>query len=186
MKAKDMRKGTIILYKGAPHKVLTAEHRTPGNLRAFVQVVMRNVLNGVQSETRFSTTEDISEADVYTFNATFTYADGGMYFFMHTTNFEEIKISEELLGDGKYYLQDGMEVQILTYNNEPVGVTLPKSVVLTIADTEPELRGATASNSPKPATTDTGLTLNVPPFIKIGEKIVVDTTEGRYVSRADG
>lgn len=185
MKAKDIRRGAIVLYKDAPHRVLSFEHRTPGNLRAFVQVTMRNLLSGAQSDTRFSSTEDIPEADVFTSRATFTYADGGTYFFMNTSNYEEVPISGELLGDGKFYLQDGMEVDILSYNNEPIGITLPKTVVLTVSETEPELRGATASNSPKPATTDTGLTLSVPPFIKVGERIVVDTEEGRYISRAD-
>jgi len=185
MKAKDIRKGAIILFKNSPHRVMEFEHRTPGNLRAFVQATLRNLLTGSQAETRFSSTEDIPEADVYNFKANFTYADGGSYYFMNASNYEEVVISGDLLGDGKYYLQDGMSVEVLVYNNEPVGVTLPKSVVLTVVDTEPELRGATASNSPKPAKTDTGLQLSVPTFIKIGEKIVVDTTEGKYLSRAD-
>ena len=185
MKAKDIRKGAILMYKDAPHRVMEFEHRTPGNLRAFVQVTFRNVITGSQAETRFSSTEDIPEADVYNFKATFTYADGGTYYFMNSSSYEEVAISEALLGDGKLYLQDGMAVDVMTFNNEPVGVTLPKSVVLTVKDTEPELKGATASNSPKPAVTDTGLRLNVPPFIKIGEKILVDTAEGRFISRAD-
>jgi elongation factor P len=185
MKAKDLRRGSIIMYKDAPHRVLSFEHRTPGNLRAFVQVTLRNVRSGIQCDTRFSSTEDIPEADVFTHRASFLYGDGGNYFFMNTENYEETPISEELLGDGKYYLQDGMIVDIVTYEGNPIGITLPKTVVLTVAETEPELRGATASNSPKPAKTDTGLALTVPPFIKTGDRINVDTTEGVYLSRAD-
>ncbi len=185
MKAKEIRKGAILLFKGAPHKVMEFEHRTPGNLRAFVQVTMRSVITGVQCDTRFSSTEDIPEADVYTSRATFTYETGGIYYFMNSESYEEIAISGELLGNGKLYLQDGMEVDVLTYNSEPVGVTLPKTVTLTVADTEPEIRGSTASNSPKPAKMNTGLTITVPAFVKVGEKIVVDTEEGRYVSRAE-
>ncbi|MCB0310080.1 MAG: elongation factor P [Bdellovibrionales bacterium] len=185
MKAKDIRKGAILMYKDAPHRVMNFEHRTPGNLRAFVQVTMRNLKSGAQSDTRFSSTEDIPEADVFSYKATFTYADGETYYFMNTTSYEQVPISLELLGDGRFYLQDGMEVDILEFNGNPIGITLPKTVVLTVAETEPELKGATASNSPKPATTETGLTVSVPPFIKVGERIIVDTEEARYVSRAE-
>ena len=175
----------MLLFKDAPHRVMDFEHRTPGNLRAFVQVTMRNVITGVQCDTRFSSTEDIPEADVFTFRATFTYENGGVYTFMNSTNYEEVAISGELLGNGKLYLQDGMEVDILTYNEEPVGITLPKTVTLTVVETEPEIRGSTASNSPKPAKMDTGLMITVPAFVKVGERIVVDTEEGRYMSRAE-
>lgn len=185
MKAKDIRKGSIVMFKDAPHKVMDFTHRTPGNLRAFVQATLRNLISGLSTETRFSSTEDIPEADVYTFKASYMYSDGGNFVFMNSSNYEEVPISSEILGDGKYYLHDGMVVDVLTFNEQPIGITMPKTVVLTIKDTEPELRGATASNSPKPATTDTGLQLTVPPFVKIGEKIIVDTEEGRYVSRAE-
>ena len=185
MRAKDLRRGSVVLYKGAPHKVLDFEHRTPGNLHAFVQATLRNIITGIQSNTKFSSTEDLEEADVFTSHATYLYADAHHYVFMNSESYEEVHISGEVLGDGKYYLQDGMTVDLLTYNGSPVGVTLPKTVVLTVTDTEPELRGATASNSPKPATTDTGLSLNVPPFIKQGDRINVDTTEGKYLSRAE-
>jgi elongation factor P len=90
-----------------------------------------------------------------------------------------------VLGDGKYFLQDQMAVEITTFNGEPIGINLPQTVVLTVVETEPELRGATASNSPKPATTDTGLTVSVPPFIKVGDKILVNTAESKYLSRAE-
>ncbi len=185
MKAKDIRKGSIVMFKDAPHRVMDFAHRTPGNLRAFVQATLRNLISGLQTETRFSSTEDIPEADVFSIKASYMYADGGSFFFMDSSNYEEVTISAEILGDGKYNLHDGMAVDILTFNEQPIGITLPKTVVLTIKDTEPELRGATASNSPKPAVTDTGLQLTVPPFLKIGEKIIVDTEEGRYVSRAE-
>lgn len=185
MKAKDIRKGKIVIYKGAPHSVMDFQHRTPGNLRAFVQAKLRNILNGVQTETRFSSTEDLEEADVYSFKATYLYHDASGYHFMNTENYEEVVISDELVGDGAYYLMDGMEVGVNTYNEQPIAVDFPKTVVLTVADTQPELRGATASNSPKPATTNTGLTISVPTFVKVGDKVIVDTVEGVYLSRSD-
>lgn len=185
MKAKDIRKGKVIMYKEAPHRVLDFQHRTPGNLRAFVQATLRNVISGVQCDTRFSSTEDLEEAEIYSFKATYLYADGNGYHFMNSQNYEETTLTDELISDNKYYLQDNMTVEISTFNEQPIGVVLPKTVTLTVVDTEPEMRGATASNSPKPATLDTGLVVSVPPFVKIGEKVVVDTEQGAYLSRAE-
>lgn len=185
MKGNDIRKGKVIIFKGAPHQVLDFQHRTPGNLRAFVQATLRNILNGSQCETRFSSTEEIELADFLTFDATYTFHDSVGYHFMHSDTYEEVILSEELVGDNKYYLQDNMPVRIATLENQPIGVTLPKTTILTIVDTMPELKGATVTNSPKPATTDSGLQLNVPNFIKVGEKIVVDTETGAYLSRSN-
>lgn len=185
MKANALRKGNVVVYNGSPYKVLEFFHNTPGKGQAVVQTKLRNLLNGSQTEVRFNSTEEVKEADVFTFKATFLYKDGEGYHFMNSDTYEQMPISADVLSDSVYYIQDQMAVTITSYNGEPIGVELPSTVVLTVEDTEPELRGATASNSPKPATTDTGLQLNVPPFIKIGEKIVVNTEKGEYVSRAD-
>lgn len=185
MKAKDIRKGSIILYNNTPYRVMDFHHHTPGNLRAMVQTKLRNILNGTQTEVRFSSTEELPEADVFTFNANFMYSDTDGFHFMNLSSYDQLCLNPEVVGDAAYYLQDQMQVEICTYNEEPISVKLPKTTVLEIADTEPELKGATASNSPKPATTDTGLNLTVPAFVKIGDKIVVDTEEGKYLSRAE-
>ncbi len=185
MKASDVRKGTVIMHNGVPHRIMEFRHHTPGNLRAMVQTKMRNLMSGNQTEVRFSSTEELEEADVMTAQATYLYSDNDGLHFMFKESYEEITISREVLGDGAYYLQDQMEVDITTFEGNPIGVNLPQTVVLTIVDTAPELRGATASNSPKPAKTDTGLTLNVPPFVNVGDKIVVSTEEGQYISRAE-
>lgn len=185
MKAKDIRKGKVIDYKGAPHAVMEFQHRTPGNLRAFVQVRLRNIMTGNQCEDRFSSTEDIPEADVFSFNATFLYSDDDGYHFMNAETYDQVALNKELVGDNAYYLQDGMVVQMATYNDIPISIDIPKTVILTIIETQPEIKGATASNSPKPATTDTGLNLNVPGFMKVGDKVVVDTETGAYLSRAE-
>lgn len=184
MKAKDIRKGTVVLFKDAPHTVLEFQHRTPGNLRAFVQAKLINVLTGIVSETRFISTEDLQVADVFQYPANYLYKDNTGYHFMNNETYEEILLTAEILGDLSLYLQDGMTVQVSYYDEMPIGVVIPKNVTLTVVDTQPELKGATASNSPKPATLDTGLVVNVPAFIKIGEKIIVDTEEGKYISRA--
>lgn len=185
MKANEIRRGVVLMYNKVPHRVIEFHHHTPGNLRAMVQTKLRNLLTGNQTEVRFSSTEEIERADVDSFAATYLYADDVGYHFMNSGNYEEVTVSEELMGDSKFYLQDQMTVQVTTYQGGPIGIELPESVVLTVAETEPELRGATASNSPKPAKTDTGLALSVPPFVKIGDRIVVNTTQGSYVSRAD-
>jgi elongation factor P len=160
-------------------------HNTPGKGQAVVQTKLRNLLSGSQTEARFNSTEEVAEADVYVYKATYLYSDADGYHFMNSDNYEQIAIQEDILGTDVMYLQDQMPVDIMNYNDAPIGVTLPSTVVLTITETEPELKGATASNSPKPATTDTGLNLTVPPFIKEGEKVIVNTSDGTYMSRAD-
>ncbi|MDZ4786318.1 MAG: elongation factor P [bacterium] len=185
MKANDIRRGSVIMHNGIPHRVMDFHHHTPGNLRAKVQTKLRNLISGTQTEIRFSSTEDVEEADVSTMAATYLYADGSGYHFMYSETYEEVTISSDLLGDGKYFLQDQMAVEVTTFNDNPIGVKLPQTVTLTVAETEPELRGATASNSPKPAKTDTGLQVTVPAFVKVGDRIVVNTEESKYLSRAD-
>ena len=173
------------MHNNAPYRVMEFHHHTPGNLRAMVQTKLRNVLNGSQTEVRYSSTEDLEGADLFTFNASFLYSDSEGYHFMNLETYDQLALSKEVVGDGIYYLREEMQVEISTFNEAPIAVKLPKSTILTIAETEPEFKGATASNSPKPAKTDTGLQLSVPPFVKVGDKVVVDTEEGRYTSRAD-
>jgi elongation factor P len=159
-------------------------HHTPGNLRAMVHMKLRNLMSGAQVEHRFSSTEEIETADVFSQPATFLYADGNGYHFMNSETYEEVAISDEMIADGRYYIQEGMQVQLSIYEENPIGIQLPQTVTLTIADTEPGLKGATASNSPKPARTDTGLQLSVPPFVNIGDQVIVNTETGEYLSRA--
>jgi elongation factor P len=185
MKAKDVRKGSFIMHKNEPYRVMDFHHHTPGNLRAMVQTKLRNLINGNQTEVRFSSTEDIPEADVYRFDASYLYGDSEGYHFMNTQTFEEVTISDDLISDGKYYLQDGMVLQLLTFNGNPIGVTLPDKVTVTIVETEPSIKGATVTNVQKPAKIETGLSIQVPGFIKTGDRIIVSTEDGRYLSRAD-
>lgn len=185
MKGNDISRGSVIMYNGQPYKVMEFRHHTPGNKRALVQTKLRNLLSGNQTEVRFSATEEIEEADVFFTKATYLYGDNSGYHFMRAETYEEFTIEAETLGDSVYYLQDQMEVDVTEYQGQAIGIVVPPSVILTVVETEPELKAATASNSPKPAKTDTGLTLSVPPFVKEGDRIVVNTVEGSYIKRAD-
>ena len=184
MKAKDMRKGTVLVLKGQLYSVMDFHHHTPGNLRAMVQCKLRNLQNGTQTEQRFSSTEDLETADVFQQKGTFLYSDNNGYHFMNGETFEEVAITEEMLGEGRFFLKEGMEVQLSMHEENPIGIQLPMTVNLVITDTEPGIKGATATNSPKPARTETGLQLNVPQFINIGDEIIVKTDTGEYLSRA--
>lgn len=185
MKAKDVRKGKIVIYQNEPCRVMDFQHRTPGNLRAFVQVKLKSLSKGVVYETRFSSFEDLPEPDVFTFKAQFLYKDDLGYHFMNVANYEQTSLSSDLVGDAEAYLIDGLMVDIMTIDEKPFGIQMPKTVELEVVDCPPEIKGASATNSPKPALTNTGITVNVPPFIQVGEKIVVNTEDGSYLGRAE-
>jgi elongation factor P len=184
MKAKDVRRGTVVVLKNNLYSVMDFHHHTPGNLRAMVHMKLRNLNTGTQMEQRFSSTEDIDTADVFNQSATFLYADQNGYHFMNSETYEQVAITPEMIGDGRYYVQEGMQVQLSMYEENPIGIQLPQTVTLTITETEPGLKGATQTNSPKPAKTETGLQLNVPQFVNIGDKVIINTETGEYQSRA--
>ncbi|MDD4279671.1 MAG: elongation factor P [Candidatus Sumerlaeales bacterium] len=184
MNANDIRKGNVLLYKGEPHFVMDFEHRTPGNLRAFVQVRMRNLKTGNSFETRFSSTENVERVVIEYLDMEFLYKDEDFYHFMNIENYEQVQLNEDALGDATKYMTEGIKVQIGFYEHEPISIELPAVIELEVVETEPELRGSTASNSPKPAKLSNGVTLMVPPFIKNGEKIRVNPREDKYLERA--
>lgn len=183
MNASEIRKGIVIIYNGAPHRVLEFQHRTPGNLRAFVQARIRNLISGLATEVRFSSTESIERVTLEQHTMQYLYKEGGQYHFMNTETYEQIELDAEALGDNVYYLVDNTEIEVETYEGKPIGITPAPIIVLTVVETQPEMRGATASNSPKPATLETGLVVTVPPFVKQGEKIRIDTSTGQYLER---
>ncbi len=184
MQANDIRRGMLIMYNGAPHRVLEFRHRTPGNLRAFVQAKLRNIKNGSSTEVRFSSTENIERAAVEGHEMEYLYSDGDMHHFMNTETYDQIGLDEETLGDATGYLVPGTKIKVEFFDGSPIGVELPPSVELTVVETQPELKGATASDSPKPAKLETGVTVQVPPFIKEGDRIRVDPNKGVYLERA--
>jgi elongation factor P len=184
MQANDIRKGMIILYNGAPHRVLDFQHRTPGNLRAFVQAKLRNIKSGSSTEVRFSSTENIERAALDEHEMEYLYSDGESHHFMNTETYDQIALDADTLGDAVSYLVPGTKIQVEFFEAQPIGVELPPAVELTVVETQPEMKGATASNSQKPAKLETGVTVQVPPFIKEGDRIRVDPSKGVYLERA--
>lgn len=183
MNANDIRKGNVILYNGEPHQVMDFQHRTPGNLRAFVQARLRNLKNGNAYEVRFSSTENIDRATLEHHDMEFMYQDDTLYHFMNTDNYEQVAINETSLGDAAKYMSPGLRVQISFYETEPISVELPPTIELEVVETEPELRGSTASNSPKPAKLENGVSVMVPPFVKVGDRIRINPSEDKYLER---
>lgn len=184
MNASQIRRGMIILYNGQPHRVLEFQHRTPGNLRAFVQARLRSVTTGISTEARFSSTENVERAVLEQHEMEYLYADGDMHYFMNTETFEQTPLTAEMLGDALEFLLPGTKIEVDYYNGQPIGVELPSSVELEVIETEPEIKGATASASYKPAKLETGVVVQVPPFIKLGDRIRVNPGEGTYIERA--
>lgn len=184
MNANQIRRGNIIIFNGEPHRVLDFQHRTPGNLRAFVQAKLRNIKTGASTETRFSATETVERATLEQHDMEYLYSDGDLYHFMNTETYEQIGLGEEHLGDAVGFLIEGGKIQVEFFDGTPIGIELPPVIEMTVVETEPELKGATASNSNKPAKLNTGVTIMVPPFIKEGDIVRVDPNEGRYIERA--
>src|SRR5205807_3871248 len=182
--ATQMRPGMIIKHNNDLHAVFSVEHRTPGNLRAFIQAKLRNLRTGAMFEHRFRSADAIDRINVDEVAMEYLYADGTDYYFMNTENFEQLHLTRDTLGDAVDYLIPNLQIKVEFYDGKAVGVELPQTVDLTVVETEPGLKSATASSVTKPAKTETGLVVQVPPFINEGEVIRVDTAEGAYLSRA--
>ena len=182
--ATQMRPGMIIKHNNDLHSVFSVEHRTPGNLRAFIQAKLRNLRTGAMFEHRFRSADAIDRINVDEEQMEYLYADGTDYYFMNTENYEQLHLTRDTLGDAVDYLIPNLQIKVEFYDGKAVGVELPQTVDLTVVETEPGLKSATASSVTKPAKTETGLIVQVPPFINEGEKIRVDTAEGTYLSRA--
>ena len=182
--ATQMRPGMVIKHNNELHAVFSVEHRTPGNLRAFIQAKLRNLRTGAMFEHRFRSPDPIDRVIVDEIPMEFLYADGDDYYFMNTENFEQTHLRRDTLGDAVEYLTANLQIKVEFYDGKAVGIELPQTVDLKVVETEPGLKSATASSVTKPAKTETGLIVQVPPFIGEGEKIRVDTSEGTYLSRA--
>jgi elongation factor P len=182
--ATQLRPGMIIKHNNDLHSVFSVEHRTPGNLRAFIQAKLRNLRTGAMFEHRFRSPDPIEKINVDEVEMEYLYNDGDSYFFMDTSNYEQTHLTKEILGDAVDYLIPNLQIKVEFFDGKAVGIELPQTVELTVIETEPGLKSATASSVTKPAKTETGLIVQVPPFINEGEKIKVDTSEGAYLSRA--
>ncbi len=184
MQANDLRPGMVIKHNNELFSIHKAEHRTPGNLRAFVQARMRNLRSGALIDYRFRSTDDVERAVLDETEMQFLYSDGDSYHFMNTSNYEQIHLHKTVVGDRAQYLVPDVMIKVEYYEGQPVDIQLPATVDLKVMETAPGIKGGSATNVMKPAKLETGLVVQVPPFINAGEAIRVDTAEGTYLERA--
>jgi elongation factor P len=184
MKANEMRKGMVLRVDGTVFKVLEATHRTPGNLRAFVQAKMRNVISGIQSEQRFRSEDDIERVYIDTKQMQYLYHDNEGYHFMDTESYDQVALRDDVLGDTMSFVVPESMVTMDWFEGNPIGVEVPSSVDLKVVETAPGIKGATASAQKKPAKLETGLSVQVPSFINEGERVRISTEDGSYLGRS--
>ena len=182
--ATQLRPGMVIKFNNDLFSVFSMTHRTPGNLRGFVQVQMRNLRTAPMIEHRFSSEDRVEKAKLEEQEMEYLYDDGEYFYFMNIENYEQMHLTKDLLGDATKYLIPQLNVTVEFYEGKPISVELPATVDMTVVETEPGFKGATVSNVTKPAKLETGLVVQVPPFITEGEKIRVNTAEGTYQERA--
>jgi len=182
--ANDLRRGMAINYNGDIAVVLDSQHRTPGNLRAFVQATIRSIRTGKSSDVRFSSTEKIEVIPLMTKKMEFSYKDGEDFVFSDPETYETVNLTAQLVGDASNYLVENAQVTATFVEDKAVSIELPSSVVLTVTDAPEGIRGDSANNVQKPVTMETGIIVQAPLFIKTGEKLKIDTRTGKYMERA--
>src|SRR5688572_28759663 len=182
--ANDIRRGMAINHNGDVAVVLDTQHRTPGNLRAFVQMTLRSIRTGKTSDVRFSSTERVDVIPMVTRKMEYSYKDGDDYVFSDPETYETVTLTPELIGDSKNYLTENALVTVVFVEDKVVQLEVPSSVVLTVTDAPEGIRGVSANNVQKAVTLETGIPMQAPLFIKTGEKIKVDTRTGKYMERA--
>ena len=180
----SIRPGYVIVQNKELYRVMKAEHRTPGNKRAFMQAKLRSLKDGTQMEVKFRADEEVERATLEQSEMEYLYEDPTTgYCFMNSETYEQIFIEPDIIGDGKAYLLPNCKVTVEFHEGRPIGVEFPETVDLRVTDTEPQLKGATVSGSGKPATLETGLVVTVPQFVDIGEVVRVSTSTGAYLER---
>jgi elongation factor P len=184
LQATRLRKGNLIKIGNDLFRILEVHHLTPGNKRGFIQARMRNIRTSTLLDQKFRAEEDLERAVLDEREMQYLYNDGDHYYFMDTSSFEQIHISQEALGDSRHYLVPEALIRVEFYNDDPVGIELPQTVDLKVTETVPGIKGATASAQLKPATLETGLVVQVPPFVNEGDRIRVSTETGEYQARA--
>jgi len=181
--ATQIKRGMAIKLNGELYRVFSFQHITPGNWRGMVQTKLKSVKSGSIIEHRFRSEDRVEQAYMETHEVEYLYSDGSDYYFMNTESFEQFHLPADLLEDAIPYMIPNIKLQVEFYEGKAIGVELPASVELRVVATEPSLRGATVSNVNKPATLETGVVIQVPPFVNEGELIRVDTSEGKYMER---
>lgn len=173
----------IIVYEGELYRVTSINHLTPGNKRGFMQTKMKNLKTGVGTERKFRSEDRLEQATLETRMMQYLYNEGERHTFMDTKNYEQISLGAEEIGELLSYLLPNHVVEIEFFEGRPVGISPPSTVDLEVVETEPSLKGATASASYKPAKLETGITIQVPPFVQVGDRVRVDPSEGKYLER---
>jgi len=181
----EIRPGNVITHKGGLWAAVKVQHVKPGKGGAFAQVELKNLIDNTKLNERFRSAETVERVRLEQRDYQFLFADGDMLAFMDLESYEQIELSAEFLGERASFLQDGMKVIVESHEGKHIGVQLPDQVTLEITDTEPVVKGQTATSSYKPAALENGLRVMVPPFISAGDKIIVDTNEVTYIKRAD-
>jgi elongation factor P len=183
IQATRLRKGMLIKVGPDLFRVIDLQHLTPGNKRGFVQARLRNIRTSTLSDQKFRSEDDVERAILDEREMQYLYHDGDLYYFMDTSNYEQIHIPSEMLGDSMNYLMPDSTIKVEFYGSEPVGIELPQTVDLLVEETVPGIKGATASAQVKPARLETGLVVQVPPFVNNGDRIRVNTETGEYQAR---
>ncbi len=184
--ANTVRKGHVLEYNGKLWLVIKNELMIPGKGNAVAQIEMRDIRTGIKTNERFRTQESVERVQLMDHEMQFLFATGDDYTFMDQESFEQYTVNREVIGDAVVFLQEGMVCNVQTHDGTPLSVTLPVSVILEIVEADPVVRGQTASSSYKPAKLINGARVMVPPFIGVGDKVVVNTADGTYMERARG
>lgn len=184
VQATRLKRGNLIKLGAELFRVLDLQHFTPGNKRGFVQAKLRNIRTGALGDHKFRSEDDVERAVLDERQMQYLYSDGDAFHFMDTSNYEQLHIAAEVLGDSVNYIVPDAIITVEFYGSEPVGIELPQTVDLKVVETTPGIKGATATNQLKPATLETGVVVQVPPFINEGDVIRVNTETGEYQTRA--
>jgi elongation factor P len=181
--ATQLRVGYLVMHNGKPHRVTAMVHRTPGNLRGFVQATLVNIESGSKTDHRFSSEEKVERATLDEHTLQYSYRAGDEFHFMNTDSYEMIALSKEVLGDNVGYLTEGMMITAEYFQGRVVGIDVPMFVELTVKETTPNIKGAAVQNTSKPAIMETGLEIKVPPYVEEGNRVRIDTRTGEFVER---
>ncbi len=184
MKASELKKGMVIKDGANFFVVIEMEHRTPGNLRAIYQAIIKNILTGQTLNKRYSPSDSVEKADLESKKVQYLYRDHEGFHFMDMENYEALYLSDDMIGSAKDYLKENLAVELLYHDHKPVSIEMPVSVALKIVESAPGAKGDTSGKAMKPAKLETGFTVNVPLFIEEGETVLVDTRTGDYLGRA--
>ncbi len=181
----EIRPGNVIEHKGGLWAAVKVQSVKPGKGGAYAQVELKNLIDGTKLNERFRSSESVEKVRVDTKDFQFLYDSGDMLTFMDNENYEQIELARDFIGERAAFLQEGMAVTLELWEEKPIGINLPEQVTLEITETEPTIKGQTAASSYKPALLENGVRTMVPPFVTVGEKVVIDTTEVTYIKRAD-